>query len=91
MDRINLQVEDGVGDKMTELAGGERRRGAWLSDLVNAMHAQQQMPVQPAELETLKLAFAGMVARLSMAEARAARTEAQLAAHLATSHPTDRT
>ena len=37
-ERLNLSVADGVGAKLAALAGGERKIGAWLSDLAIALY-----------------------------------------------------
>lgn len=77
MERLNLAVENGIGDMLTELAGGERRRGQWLSDLVQAMHAQQQM-ASGGDLETVKLAMAGLAGQQKLLDARLFKVEQQL-------------
>ena len=73
-ERINLSVDDGVGDMMSELAGGERKRGQWLSDLVRAMHeAHQQTHV--SDIEQVKMALAGMMGQHKQIEGRVIQLE----------------
>lgn len=79
MERLNLAVENGVGEMLTELAGGERRRGQWLSDLVQAMHAQQQTAIGN-DLETVKLAMAGLAGQQKLIDARLLKVEQSLLA-----------
>lgn len=80
-ERLNLIVDDGIGELMTVLAGGERRRGQWLSDLVRAVH-ENQANANVGEAETLRLAFAGLAGAQRMVEGRVQRLEAQVAALL---------
>lgn len=82
-ERINLVVNDGVGERMTALAGGERARGAWLSKLVVAMHENGQRIEGDPALDELRLMFTGLVAESRMTAARVAKLEAQLAAMIA--------
>ena len=39
--RINLSVDEDVPDKLTDLAGSERKRGQYLSDLTQSIHANR--------------------------------------------------
>lgn len=79
-ERINLLVEDGIGDKLTALAGGERKRGQWLSELVAAMHEQGAQAAAGSELDTLRFGFAGLVAQVKILEGRLQRVEQEIAA-----------
>ena len=81
-ERLNLKVEPGVGDMMTELAGGERKRGQWLSALVLAMHETQDQ-AQASDLEQLKFALSGMIAQQKQLEGRVLHLERQVAAMMA--------
>lgn len=38
-ERLTIAVEDGTRDKLRELAGGERKVGAYISKLVSIVHA----------------------------------------------------
>lgn len=77
-ERLNLQVDDGIGDLMTQLAGGERRRGQWLGDLVRAMH-EQSSQATVSDLETTKLALSGLAGQQKLLEARLLKVEQRLA------------
>ena len=79
MERLNLTVEDGTGELMTQLTGGERKRGQWLSELVRAMHETQQQ-AQASDVEQVKMAIAGMIGQQKQLEGRLLQVERQLAA-----------
>ena len=78
-ERLNLSVEDGIGDLLSELAGGERKRGQWLSDLVRGMtdHASQ---ITGTDFETLRLSHAGLVGQVRQNEGRLLLMETRLQA-----------
>lgn len=81
-ERINLSVDDGVGDMMSELAGGERKRGQWLSDLVKAMHETHQQ-THVSDIEQVKMALAGMMGQHKQIEGRVIQLERQVSALMA--------
>lgn len=80
-DRLNLAVDDGIGDLLTKLAGGERRRGQYLSDVVRGLAQTQQTP--GADVQTLIFAVRGMAGQVASLEARLSRVETALAAMIA--------
>lgn len=82
-ERLNLMIDDGIGEIMTDMAGGERRRGQWLSDLVRAMHEQGVKAQQGGDLEALRYSVMGMSGQIKMIEGRLVNMERQFAAHLA--------
>ncbi len=82
-ERLNLMIDEGIADIMTQMAGGERRRGQWLSDLVRAMHEQGIKAQQGGDLETLRYSVVGMTGQIKMIEGRLVNMERQFAAHLA--------
>ena len=84
-ERINLSVESGVGDLMSDLAGGSRKRGQWLSDLVKAMHETQQQ-AQASDVDQIKMALAGMIGQQKQVEGRVLQLERQVAALMADRH-----
>lgn len=88
-ERLNLAVEEGIGDLLTELAGGERKRGQYLSDLVRGMRNQTEVAAG-SDFEALRLSHAGLVGqvrqnegRLLILETRVQAIEQQLAAIIA--------
>ncbi len=78
-ERINLNVEDGVADLMSRLAGGTRKRGQWLSSLVIAM-AETEAQAQSSDVEQIKMALAGMIGQQKQTEGRVIALEQQVAA-----------
>lgn len=82
-ERITLVIEDGVNQKLIELAGGERKRGAWLSDLVNAAYENQAAAVPATDVETLRLSVVGLSGEVEMLKGRLLRAERQIAALIA--------
>ena len=82
-ERLNLSVADGVGAKLATLAGGERKIGAWLSDLAIALYDQAQPLTAPIEAEAQRLTLLGLVATVRALESRTTRIEQQLGAVIA--------
>lgn len=82
-DRLNLVVDDGIGEIMTEMAGGERRRGQWLSELVRAMHEQGIKAQAGGDFETLRYSVTGMTGQIKILEGRMVNMEKQVAALIA--------
>ena len=83
-DRLNLVVEDGIPEMLTTLAGGERKRGQWLSDMVKAMHEQQDK-LLGSDLDALKLGFGGLAGQMKGIDARVMKLEQTVAAMIANS------
>jgi len=75
-ERINLHVDKDIGEMLTSLAGGERRRGKYISRLINAIYHNEES--EPTELDDLKLSFKGMAATQKTLTQRVARIEAEL-------------
>ena len=81
--RINLSVGEDIPDKLSELAGGERKRGEYLTQLIRAIYAGQQEVSAGTDIEQLRLGFAGMVGKQKELEGRVLRVEGQLLALMA--------
>jgi hypothetical protein len=79
-ERLSLAVDAGTGAIITRLAGGERRRGQWISELVRAIDANQSVG-DGADIEMLRLGQIGLAATQKMHDARLARLEAQRISH----------
>lgn len=78
MARLNVIVDDDVPALLAELAGGERKLGTYISKLVHSVAAGEQ-DIQPGgDLETLRLAFAGMAGKHKEFEGRLLQVEKQL-------------
>jgi hypothetical protein len=80
-ERLNLAVDDGVGELLTQLAGGERKRGQYLSDLVRGLSQTKGAP--GADLQTLLFAVRGVTGQVQGLEGRLEAAEAQLAGVIA--------
>lgn len=76
-DRLNLMVDEGVGDMLTALAGGERKRGEYLSSLVRGLYETQAQAGLP--LETLQYAVNGHSGQLLSLHGRVTILENQMA------------
>ena len=78
-ERLNLSVDNGIGELLSELAGGERKRGQWLSDLVRGMsdHASK---IAGSDFESLKLSHAGLIGQVRQNEGRLLLMETRLQA-----------
>ena len=74
-ERLNLSVDDGVGDLLSQLAGGERKRGEYLSRLIAGM-AQHRGPSASND-EMLGMAVRGLAGRVQAHDGRLAVLEAQ--------------
>ena len=81
-ERLNLTVEDGVGELMSELAGGERKRGQWLSDLARAIHETESL-AQSSDVEQLRMSFAGLAGSHKQLEGKVMSLERQVGALIA--------
>lgn len=82
VERLNLTVDDGIGDMLTTLAEGERKRGQWLSTLVRSMYDQRKQ-IATNDLDEIRMGFTGLVGTTRMLENRVAQLERQLAAVIA--------
>lgn len=82
VERLNLTVDDGIGDMLTELAEGERKRGQWLSNLVRSMYDQRRQ-LAVSDIEQVKMGFTGLVGTTRMLESRVTQLEHQVATLIA--------
>ena len=82
-ERLSLMVDQDVPGLLTELAGGERKRGEYLSKLARAVYENDRMVAAGADVEALRLQLTGMAARLIALEGRLLASERQLAALIA--------
>ena len=78
-ERLNLSVDDGVGELLSELAGGERKRGQWLSDMVRGQHSQLGRG-GGTDAETLRLTMSGLIGQVKQTDGRVLVLEARLQA-----------
>ena len=81
--RINLVVGADVPDLLTALAGGERKRGEYITQLVRAVYAGEQQGRAGADFEQMRLAFTGLASKQMVHEQRLLALEGQVAALMA--------
>lgn len=64
--RITISVDDEAAVRLVELAGGERKRGEFVSTVVHAMYENRETAGGGPSLvsEELRLQMAGMVAEM---------------------------
>lgn len=79
--RLNLSVDDDIPDKLSALAGGERKRGEYLSELVRTLH--QSRHTEGVTVERLQVQIDGLIAQVKHLEGRLSRSERELAAMIA--------
>ena len=80
-ERLNLSVDEGIGDLLNKLAKGERKRGDYLSQLLRSIDEGED--VIGLDVESLRLMVQGMGGRLKTLEGEMMRLQAQLAAIIA--------
>ena len=80
-ERLNLSVDEGIGELLNKLAKGERKRGDYLSQLLRSIDEGQD--VTGMDIESLRLMVQGMGGRLKSLEGELMRVQAQLAAVIA--------
>jgi hypothetical protein len=81
--RINLVVGADIPDKLTALAGGERKRGDYLTGLIRAVYAGEREATAGADLEHMRLTLTGLAAKQMSTESRLLTVERELAAMIA--------
>lgn len=83
--RVNLTIDSDVVEWLDSLAGGERKRGAYISELIrSAWAARQAAPdVRTMDLDALRLMVQGLSGRVIAAEGEITNLRAQLAAVIA--------
>lgn len=77
-ERLNLSVDDGVSDLLSQLAGGERKRGEFLSKLLRGM-AQHRGP-EVTDTAMLGLSMRALYGQVQSIDGRLAVVEAREAA-----------
>ena len=85
MDRLNLIVDVGIPELLTQLAGGERKRGQWISRMVEAMHEQADVALG-SDVDVLRLGLGGLAGQVKGIDARVMRLEQTVSAMIADSH-----
>lgn len=64
--RVNLMIDADVTDMLDSLAGGERKRGAYISDLIRVAYAGRvaNEDLRTMDIEALRLMVMGMAGQL---------------------------
>ena len=83
--RINLVVGADIPDKLTALAGGERKRGDYITGLIRAVYAGEFEVTAGSDLEQVRLTITGLAAKQMGIESRLLTVERELAAVIANS------
>lgn len=81
--RINLVIGVDIPDKLTALAGGERKRGDYVTRLVRSLYGAEEEAQAGADLETFRLAVTGLASKQLMIEGRLLKLEQTVAALIA--------
>ena len=81
-ERVTLSLDDGVSDMLAVLAGGERKRGRWISEVVRAAYENRQT-AESSDVNTLRLALAGLSGELTALRGRVEKIEATTVAMMA--------
>ena len=77
-ERVTLLLDDGIDDLLVELAGSQRKRGQYVSELVRIAWTARQTQDQPVDVQALALG-------LKVVERRLDHVETQVAAMIARS------
>jgi hypothetical protein len=83
--RVNLMLDADVIEWLDSLAGGERKRGQYISSLIrSAWAARQSAPdVRSMDVDALRLVVQGLAGRVIAVEGELSAMQAQLAAVIA--------
>lgn len=76
-ERLNLSVDEGIGDLLSKVAGGERKRGDYLSNLLRSI--DEGADVTGLDVESLRLMVQGLGGRLKSLEGELMLMRSQLA------------
>ena len=68
--RLNLVVDEDVSEMLAQLAGGERKRGAYLSSVIRSLHVGQMNVDGTNELEALRILVQNLMGRVKVLEGR---------------------
>lgn len=73
--RMNLVVDADVPGMLAELAGGQRKMGTYLSNLIRSAHAGQVQVGGPGELEMISSAVKHLSAKVKELDGRVTQLE----------------
>ena len=78
MIRLNLLVEDEIPAMLTELAGGERKRGEKVSELVRSLYAARSRQPAASQADRIEHELAGVAGRIRELDGRVTALERML-------------
>lgn len=84
-ERVTIVLDDGISEKLVELAGSSRKQGDFLSDLVRAAWENRQVIGEGLDIESLRYQFLGLAANVKAIEGRLLQVERQTSAMIANS------
>lgn len=84
--RMNLNVDPDVPEKLAALAGGPKKMGAYLSNLIHQAHAGMLVTGEAGEFEMLSGTVKHLAAKVKELDGRQQQTEAKVAALMAQPH-----
>lgn len=81
--RLNLSVADDIPEKLTTLAGGDRKRGQFLTNLIRSLYDAQTTTQEGMDTEALRLQVLGLAGQVRALESRTMQIERTMAAMIA--------
>ena len=82
-ERLTVVVDDGITEKLVELAGSSRKQGEYINKLVQNAWAGAQDIDSELDVEALRLQLLGLSGQHKGLEGRVMRLETQIAALMA--------
>jgi hypothetical protein len=79
--RVNLMVDTEVVEMLDEMAGSERKRGQYISQLVRNAYAAQRhnTELRTMDVEALRLTVIGLAGRVAAVEGQLVQVQSQVA------------
>lgn len=83
--RVNLMLDSDVVELLDDLAGSERKRGLYISNLIRTAYAGQRSnaDIRTMDVESLRLTVLGLNGRVQAVEGEILRQQSQIAAMIA--------
>ncbi len=78
--RVNLMLDSDVIELLDDLAGSERKRGLYISNLIRTTHAAQaaNADLRTMDVEALRLTVLGLNGRLQSVEGEIVRMQSKM-------------
>ena len=74
-ERLNLAVDNGTVDMLAELAGGKRKMGGYVSQIVRELHAGSRAIIGSTQLDRIEMTLVGVSASVRDLEGRVSSLE----------------